>query len=49
MLVETIKILETKESQRKHVYKSGAIYDGSWIEGFRNGYGIQTWPDGSKY
>lgn len=28
---------------------TGAVYNGEWRGQFREGYGIQTWPDGSKY
>ena len=26
-----------------------AEYDGNWIEDFQEGYGVEKWPDGSKY
>lgn len=32
-----------------HKYKSGAIYTGEWLNGRRDGIGIQEWPDSSKY
>ena len=30
-------------------YVSGAVYEGSWKGGFRDGYGTMTWDDGAKY
>ncbi|OMJ70782.1 hypothetical protein SteCoe_31178 [Stentor coeruleus] len=32
-----------------HTYKSGGIYIGEWLGGFRHGYGSMIWPDGAKY
>ena len=29
--------------------ESGAVYEGEWLDGVRDGYGRQEWPDGSKY
>ena len=29
--------------------KIGAVYDGEWMNGRRFGFGVQTWPDGSRY
>ena len=34
---------------RGFTYKSGAIYQGEWLGGFRDGQGKQTWPDGASY
>ena len=34
---------------RRHIYVSGAIYEGAWKGGFRDGFGKQVWPDGAKY
>jgi len=28
---------------------SGAVYTGDWVNGMRDGQGIQEWTDGSKY
>lgn len=42
-------------SQDGHVNKgptnlpNGAIYEGSWLGDQRDGFGIQVWPDGSRY
>lgn len=38
-----------KRYKRKYTFKSGAVYDGEWIGGIRDGFGCQTWPDGAKY
>jgi hypothetical protein len=27
----------------------GAVYEGDWLMGLRDGYGIQKWSDGSMY
>ena len=29
--------------------KNGAVYTGEWMNGMRDGYGSQVWPDSSKY
>ena len=29
--------------------KNGATYTGQWLNEMRDGYGIQIWPDGSRY
>lgn len=29
--------------------ESGAIYEGEWLMGKRDGYGKQDWLDGSRY
>ena len=29
--------------------KNGAIYTGQWLNGVRDGFGSQMWPDGSRY
>jgi len=36
-------------SRRKHVFQTGAIYDGEWLGNERWGFGMQTWPDGAEY
>lgn len=36
-------------TKKKHTYKSGAVYNGEWKGGFRDGYGVQVWPDKAKY
>lgn len=38
-----------RERRDIHKYKTGATYEGDWIGGFRDGVGIQIWPDGAKY
>ncbi|CAI2371165.1 unnamed protein product [Moneuplotes crassus] len=34
---------------KKYTYKSGAVYEGEWKGGFRDGIGTQKWPDGATY
>ena len=34
---------------KKYIYKSGAIYVGQWLGGFRHGKGEMVFPDKSKY
>ena len=29
--------------------ESGAVYDGEWLNGMRDGNGKQTWPNGDRY
>ena len=36
-------------NKKKFTYKSGAVYNGEWKGGFRDGYGTQKWPDGAQY
>lgn len=38
-----------RESLRPMTLPSGAIYTGQWLNGMKDGYGHQVWPDGSKY
>ena len=35
--------------KKKYTYKSGAVYNGEWKGGFRDGYGTQKWVDGAQY
>lgn len=34
---------------RKHVFQSGAWYEGDWLGAERSGFGLQVWPDGAYY
>ena len=34
---------------KTHNYKSGSIYNGEWLGGFRHGNGTIKYPDGSHY
>ncbi|CAJ1378966.1 unnamed protein product [Effrenium voratum] len=36
-------------SRKRHVFKTGAVYDGQWLGNARDGFGKQTWPDGAEY
>lgn len=38
-----------REKRQTYTFKTGATYDGQWIGGFRDGYGVQKWPDGAIY
>ena len=38
-----------KERRPPYTFKSGAIYEGEWKGSIRDGWGVQTWPDGAKY
>lgn len=38
-----------REKRATYTFKTGATYDGEWIGGFRDGYGVQKWPDGAQY
>lgn len=40
---------QPREKRDKHYYRSGATYEGEWKGGFRDGYGVQIWPDGASY
>lgn len=33
----------------KHVFRSGAAYEGEWHQGMRHGVGKQRWPDNTEY
>ena len=38
-----------REKKPKFVFKSGASYEGEWKGRFRDGHGLQQWPDGAQY
>lgn len=40
---------EADMSRRRHVFRTGAIYDGQWKGKERHGFGVQTWSDGASY
>lgn len=52
-LCKTIKntdyVDNVREKRPAYQFKSGAVYDGEWKGSMRDGYGVQTWPDGAKY
>jgi len=33
----------------KHIFHSGATYEGQWLGCMRDGFGTQRWPDGAMY
>ena len=49
--LERRKTFDSKQPIRshKHVYESGAAYDGDWLGGMRHGNGTMTWQDGTKF
>ena len=45
---ETEVYPDTARSKKgPYKFKTGAIYEGEWLNGKREGYGVQTWPDGA--
>jgi hypothetical protein len=48
LIGETIG-LNTRKVLPEIQLENGAVYKGEWKNGLRDGYGIQIWPDGSKY
>jgi hypothetical protein len=38
-----------RERRAPYTYNSGAVYEGEWLGGFRDGQGRMTWPDGAQY
>lgn len=38
-----------REKRPAFTYKTGAVYEGEWMDGVRDGHGVQNWPDGAKY
>jgi hypothetical protein len=38
-----------REDEEPRTYSSGAVYQGQWLGGFRDGLGCMQWPDGSEY
>ena len=38
-----------KKTDETYKYKSGALYKGDWLGGFRHGYGVMTWEEGLVY
>jgi L1 cell adhesion molecule like protein len=31
------------------LYRSGASYEGEWLDEQKHGYGVMIWPDSTKY
>lgn len=42
-----IHSFDDKNSSRRLVLETGAIYEGDLVNGIRTGKGRQTWPDGN--
>lgn len=38
-----------REKRPPVTLKDGATYDGEWRGNYKDGWGIQTWPEGAKY
>ena len=38
-----------KTAKRTFTFSTGAVYEGEMLNGKRNGYGVQKWPDGAVY
>ena len=38
-----------REERPMYTFKTGATYQGQWVGGFRDGFGVQVWPDGARY
>jgi len=32
-----------REKREPYKFKSGAVYDGEWLDNMRDGYGVHTW------
>lgn len=47
--VSRVKVLSTVTKVKSYTYKNGAVYEGEWLGGFRNGKGKITWSDGATY
>lgn len=30
-------------------FNNGIVYEGSWLGEYREGFGVQIWPDGARY
>lgn len=37
------------KERRRHEYASGAVYEGEWVGGMRQGFGKMEWPDKATY
>jgi len=38
-----------REERPEHLFASGGRYKGQWLDGLRDGAGLQIWPDGERY
>jgi hypothetical protein len=43
------KIKDAQNFEKSYTYRSGAIYSGQWLGGFRHGRGLMKWADGTYY
>ena len=54
VLMRTATIVETvtknvRELKEPVTLDNGAVYTGEWMNGVRDGHGVQIWSDGEKY
>jgi len=40
---------QLREKKPLFTFKSGATYEGEWLGGNRDGFGVQIWSDEAKY
>lgn len=38
-----------REKRAEYLFETGTTYTGEWKGNFRDGYGVQHWPDGADY
>ena len=38
-----------RDKRPRQVFPNGVSYEGEWLNGLRDGQGIQVWQDGSLY
>ena len=48
LISTTIGVL-TRKQLPPITLENGGVYLGEWKNGYRDGHGVQTWPDGSRY
>jgi len=40
---------DIREKRPAFTFRTGAVYEGEWLKGHRDGFGVQIWPDGGRY
>lgn len=48
-MLATCHTNDRRERRPPFEYASGAVYEGEWINDVRDGFGVLTWSDGTKY
>ena len=38
-----------REKRPRQVFPNGVTYEGEWLDGLKDGKGVQVWQDGSLY